>query len=146
MDTEDQKPADAEAEEPADADAEAEEPSDADAEAEDGAEQDMGGTTAPSIGPNTTFTRPEDRPGPSDDASQVDAMGLDKHRQVVGGQYGASFARQATLYGGVVAIVAALIIGFVLLAGKLDQPPETNADEAPWSSATAEQTPPAPIQ
>lgn len=108
--------------------------------------QDISGITAPSIGPNTTIERedPEDRLA-RHEQSDVDAMGRDKRREVVGGSYGPSFAKQATLYGGVLAIVAALVIGFIVLAGKLDASPETFPDEAPWSNAEAPQTPVEPI-
>jgi len=74
-------------------------------------------------------------------------MGLDKRREVVGGSYGASLGKQAALYGGVLAIAAVLVIGFILLAGKLDQPPDTVQDRAPWATETdAGQEPPDPIQ
>ena len=100
-------------------------------------EKDISDTTAPSIGPDTTIEReaPETRLA-RHEQSDVDAMGLDKRRQVIGGSYGPSFARQATLYGGVLAIVAAIMIGFILLAGKLDQPPETNEPRRPGRRPT----------
>lgn len=143
MDTEDQKPADADA----DAEKSAEAPDGADAGDEKSADgewvEDISDTVAPSVGPRSTITH---HAPVEHEQADVDAMGLEKRRQVMGGTYGPTFAKQATLYGGVLAIIAALIIGFVLLAGKLDQPPETSVDEAPWSSADAEQTPPAPLQ
>ena len=114
--------------------------------ADEGSE-DISDTTAPSIGPNTVIEREpvEDRLARHDQSS-VDAMGLDKRREVVGGSYGPSFGRQATLYGITIAVIAVIVIGFVLLAGKLDQAPETNKDVAPWSNPDAPQTPPAPLQ
>ena len=77
--------------------------------------------TAPSVGPNTVIEKedPEERLA-RHEQSDTDAMGLDKRREVVGQSYGPSFARQAALYGIFVAVTAALVIGFVLLAGKLD--------------------------
>lgn len=107
--------------------------------------EDISDTPAPSVGPHTTFEKP---PPPQErlaasKASDVDAMGLDKHRQVTGGSYGPSFARQATMYGIAVAVVVALAIGFKLLADELDQPPETNRDLAPWSGTDR---PPRPLQ
>lgn len=71
---------------------------------------------------------------PQRDENDLDAMGLDKRRGVVGGQYGVSFGKQATLYGGALAITAALVIGFVLLAKELDKSPETYPDRAPWAT------------
>lgn len=107
--------------------------------------EDISDTPAPSVGPHTTFEKP---PPPTERsaatrASDVDAMGLDKRRQVTGGSYGPSFARQATLYGAFVAIVIALAFGFKLLADELDQPPETNPAQAPW---TGNDRPPRPLQ
>ena len=112
----------------------------------DGGSEDISGTTAPSIGPNTTFERedPEERLA-RHEQSDVDAMGLDKRREVVGGSYGASFGKQATLYGGVLVIVAVLVVGFIILVGQLDKPRDPGADEAPWSEQQAEQVPVEPI-
>jgi hypothetical protein len=107
-------------------------------------EKEQNQITAPSVGPNTTFDRedPEERLA-RHEQSEVDAMGLDKRRGVVGQSYGPSFARQAALYGGALAIVAALVIGFILLAGKLDQPPDTVQAKAPW---TGTEKAPKPLQ
>ncbi|MGH2951430.1 MAG: hypothetical protein ACRDKX_05225 [Solirubrobacterales bacterium] len=109
-------------------------------------EMDISDTPAPSVGPHTTFERqsPEERLA-GHEQSSVDAMGLDKRRPVVGGRYSPSFARQATIYGVFLAVVAALAIGFIVLAGKLDEPPDTNPDVAPWSREDAAQVPPAPL-
>ena len=48
--------------------------------------EDLSDTTAPSIGPNTTFEKddPEERLA-RHEQSDVDAMGLDKRREVIGG-------------------------------------------------------------
>jgi hypothetical protein len=72
-------------------------------------------------------------------------MGLDKRRAVKGQRYGASAAKQATVYGVFLAVVVALVIGGKLAADELDKGPEVNADEAPWSQADAEQQPPTDI-
>lgn len=103
--------------------------------------------TAPSIGPNTQIEHkpPEERLD-HDKISDVDAMGLDKRRQVVGHSYSASFGRQALLYGIFLAVVAALVIGGKMLADELDAPPAEYADEAPWSQPDAEQRSPRPLQ
>jgi hypothetical protein len=76
-------------------------------------------------------------------ADDVDAMGLDKRRQVIGGSYRPSFARQATLYAIFVVLVVALAIGFKLVADELDQAPQTNRDLAPW---TGNDRPPRPLE
>jgi hypothetical protein len=103
--------------------------------------------TAPSVGPHTTFDRrpPEERLA-GHEQSDTDAMGKEKRREVVGHSYGPSIARQAALYGIFVAVTAVLVIGFVLLAGKLDQAPESYEDLAPWSQPDAKQTKPEPLE
>ncbi len=73
--------------------------------------------------------------------SPVDAMGLDKHREVRGRSYGPSKARQAAVFGIFFACVAALLIGGKLLADKLDEAPNSNPDKAPWSKSSAPQIP-----
>jgi hypothetical protein len=98
---------------------------------------------APSIGPKTEIHKdpPEERLA-KHEQSDVDAMGLNKRRAVVGARYGASFAKQAAVYGVFLVVLAALVVGGKLAADELDKGPEVNADEAPWSQADAEQTPP----
>src|ERR671923_1541658 len=71
--------------------------------------EDISDTVAPSVGPHSRVVH---HAHPQQEPSQVDAMGLDKRRGVVGGQYGVSFGKQATLYGGALVILAALVIGF----------------------------------
>lgn len=100
-----------------------------------GAERiDVSDTTAPSIGPDTVIEKedPEQRLA-RHDQSDVDAMGLDKRRAVIGGQFGASPARQATIYGIFIAVIAALVIGGLMLVDSIDQPPAENPDAAPWA-------------
>lgn len=103
---------------------------------------DISGTTAPSIGPDTVIVKED--PGARlarHDQSGVDAMGLDKRRAVIGGKFGASFARQATLYGIFLAVTVALVIGALLLVDSIDQPPASNPDAAPWADNEIESTP-----
>lgn len=101
---------------------------------------------APSIGPHTVIEKesPDVRLA-RHEQSDLDAMGLDKRRGVVGKKYGASFAKQATVYGAFLAVVVALAIGGKLAADELDQGPEVDEDKAPWSQAEAEQRPPGDI-
>jgi hypothetical protein len=107
-------------------------------------EVDISDTVAPSVGPHTTFEKDsaEERLA-RHEQSDVDAMGLDKRRSVVGGSYSPSFARQATLYGIFIAVIVALGIGFKLLADKLDEPPKHIAATAPWAQPGAPQKAPA---
>jgi hypothetical protein len=81
-----------------------------------------------------------------EDAPDLDAMGLDKRRSVIGGRYSPSIARQATMYGIFLAVAAALVIGLIVLANELDQPPDRYTDQAPWSQPDAPQRPPEPLQ
>jgi uncharacterized membrane protein len=92
-------------------------------------------------------TQPSARPPAEDDQdNRLDAMGLDKRRQVVGQSYGPSLAKQATLYGAFLAVLVGLVIGGKLLADELDKPPEKNEDVAPWSRPDAPQIPSKPLQ
>ncbi len=103
---------------------------------------------APSIGPHTHLEKfsesPEERLA-KHEQSDVDAMGLDKRRGVTGQRYGASFAKQATVYGVFLLVMVALVVGGKLAADELDQGPDVNPDEAPWSQPDAEQRPPTDI-
>jgi hypothetical protein len=103
--------------------------------------------TAPSVGPHTVIERPppEERLD-FDRISSEDAMGRDKRRTVVGGRYGPTRARVFATFAAFFAVVAALAVGFYLLAKELDQPPKNNPDEAPWSQEGADQQRPRPLQ
>jgi hypothetical protein len=92
---------------------------------------DISDTVAPSVGPHTTFTRTAHVEG--HEASDIDAMGLDKRRSVVGESYAPSFGRQATMYGIFLAVLAAIVIGGKMLADELDQPSAEAQDEAVWT-------------
>jgi hypothetical protein len=110
-----------------------------------GGEEDASDIPAPSIGPNTTIEHipPEERLD-MDKISSVDAMGLDKRRQVGGKRYGASPAKQAAVYGGALAVITALVIGGIILTNELDKPPpEGEVEPAPWAGNDLK--PPAPI-
>jgi hypothetical protein len=103
--------------------------------------------TAPSLGPHTVIHRePAAERLARHEQSDVDAMGKDKRREVVGQTYGPTFARQATLYGVFLAVVAALAFGFIKFAQHADKPPASNPDLAPWSQPDAKQVPPKPLQ
>jgi hypothetical protein len=105
--------------------------------------EDISDTVAPSVGPHSTVVR---RPHPEHDAQDVDAMGQDKRRQVVGHSYGPSFARQATLYLVFVLVAVAIAVGVKLLVDKYDQPPKHFAAEAPWAQPGVRQIPTKPLQ
>ena len=136
----------------ADADAEASADDHSEEDSSAGAEDDpresgvvdISDTPAPSVGPHTTFEKPppEERLA-GHEQSDIDAMGLDKRREVIGGSYGPSIARQATMYGLFLLVVVAIAFGFKLAVDEFDQPPEQYKDEAPWTNS---QRPPDPIQ
>jgi len=99
-------------------------------------ENDASGITAPSIGPNTTIEHiPPGERIDEDKISDVDAMGLDKRRQVGGRRYGASPAKQLAVYGGALAVIAALVFGGIIATNELDKaPPEGSVEPAPWEA------------
>ena len=124
-------------------------PAAADATSGSPAELDEGDApTGPSLGPHTVLEkrRPAEERLAEHDQSGVDAMGKDKRRNVVGVSYGPSRARQASLYGAALAILAVIVIGGKLLADKLDEPPDQIKVEASWAQPDARQIPPKPIQ
>jgi hypothetical protein len=84
--------------------------------------------------------------------SDVDAMGHDKRRQVVGHSYGPSRRSQIMFFVAVGAVAFVLIGGWITLVSIFDQTPDHFPDKAPWSESTgtpeqrAEQaTPPAAV-
>ena len=109
-----------------------------------GGEQDASDTPAPSIGPNTTVNyRPPEERLDLDEISDVDAMGLDKRRTVRGKRYGASPAKQAAVYGGALAVIAALVFGAVVLVNEFDKPPpEGEVEPAEWATGDGAQKEP----
>jgi hypothetical protein len=109
--------------------------------------ENIGGTPAPSVGPNTVIERePPEKRLARHDQSDLDAMGQDKRRQVRGQRYRPSFARQAVLYLAFIAVVVALAIGVKLLIDNFDKPPKHFKAEAPWAQPHAKQIPPKPLQ
>ncbi len=104
--------------------------------------------SAPSLGPNTVIERePVEERLARHEQSEVDAMGKDKRRAVVGEGHGPSTARQLALYGAFLAVVAALVVGGFILVGSLDKSVGKDVpNSAPWSKPGAKQIQPKPIQ
>lgn len=75
-------------------------------------------------------------------ASDVDAMGQDKRRQVIGHTYGPTKRRQVLFFLVVAAVIAVLVGGALAAVAAFDQPPDSYPDEAPWSEADTNQIPP----
>jgi hypothetical protein len=95
------------------------------------------------------------RPGEEADAksertaqapSHIDAMGLDKRRQVRGKTYGPTRLRIFMRFAIFFVVLALLVVGVMIAVDELDKPPETSADEAPWAEPGAPQREPRPIQ
>ncbi|HSJ18192.1 MAG TPA: hypothetical protein VK920_08880 [Solirubrobacterales bacterium] len=78
--------------------------------------------------------------------SDVDAMGLDKRRQVGDGTYGPTRTRIAARFAISIAVVLALAVAAKIAVDELDQPPKSNPAEAPWAQPDAPQREPRPLQ
>jgi hypothetical protein len=86
--------------------------------------------------------KPEDDQGGSED---VDAMGLDRRRPVVGQQYGATVRKQLLVYGVFIAVVAVLVVVFLTVVSNVDNKEIPLEDTAPWTAANASQEAPRDI-
>lgn len=73
--------------------------------------------------------------------SDVDAMGQDKHRQVVGQRVGASRTKQLAYYGAFVAFLVVAYLGLKIAVDDLDKAPAHDKDQAPWSQKNAPDEP-----
>jgi hypothetical protein len=69
--------------------------------------------------------------------SDVDAMGQDKRREVVGHSYGPSFRSQIMFFVAVGAVVVVIVGGWLALVSVFDKPPTHFKDSAPWSKPPA---------
>ena len=85
--------------------------------------------------------RDRDRDGQEGGRSDVDAMGQDKHRTVIGQQYGASRTKQLAYYGTFVAFVIVAYFGLKIAVDHLDKAPAHDKDQAPWAQKHAPDVP-----
>ena len=67
--------------------------------------------------------------------SDVDAMGNDKRRSVIGGQYGASVRKRLIVYGVAVAVIIGLVIVSLTVVSNVDNKDIALKETAPWSNA-----------
>jgi hypothetical protein len=113
-----------------------------------GRSHDESEITGPSLGPNTVIERePVEERLARHEQSEVDAMGKDKRRAVVGQTYGPTKTRQLALYGLFLAVLAVVVVGGIILIGKLDTGVGKQVpNSAPWSKPGVRQTQPPPIQ
>jgi hypothetical protein len=82
-----------------------------------------------------------ERPRGDHQRSDVDAMGQDKHRKVIGQRYGASRGRQLLYYGIFVAFLVVCYIGLSAAVSHFDKKPAHSPAVAPWSKQDAPQGP-----
>jgi hypothetical protein len=112
-----------------------------------GRRHDESEITGPSLGPHTVIERePVEERLARHEQSEVDAMGKDKRRSVVGRRHGPSRTRQFALYGISLAVVVALAVGGIILVGSLDKSVGKVPHTAPWSKPGVKQVPTKPIQ
>jgi hypothetical protein len=69
--------------------------------------------------------------------SDVDAMGQDKRREVVGHSYGPSKRSQIMFFVAVGAVLVVIVGGWLALVAAFDKPPTDFKDSAPWSKTAA---------
>lgn len=85
---------------------------------------------------------PENEERGPEQPSETDAMGRDKRRSVVGGQYGATVRKQLTVYGIFLAVTAAILIAGFTVVKNIDNAEIPLEDTGPWTEATAAQSAP----
>lgn len=73
--------------------------------------------------------------------SDVDAMGQDKRREVVGHSYGPSRRSQLMFFVAVGALALLIVGGSIAAVSAFDQPEDEYPDKAPWSEADGANNP-----
>ena len=105
--------------------------------------EDISDTVAPSVGPRSTVVHHAHE---ETKASDLDAMGQDKRREVVGQSYGPSLARQGSPVSPLRGRHRGDRLRGLLLVDKYDQPPKHFEAQAPWAQPGVKQIPPKPLQ
>jgi hypothetical protein len=84
---------------------------------------------------------------PSEEAKQhepsdVDAMGRDKRRSVVGNTYGPTRRRQAFFFAIAAGVAVLIVLGAIAAINAFDQPEKNYPDKAPWAQSGGADNPP----
>jgi hypothetical protein len=74
--------------------------------------------------------------------SDLDAMGNDKRRPVIGQQYGASARKRLIVYGIAIGVIVLVVVAFMTVISGVDNKDIALKDTAPWSGADAPQEAP----
>jgi hypothetical protein len=74
--------------------------------------------------------------------TDLDAMGNDKRRAVIGQQYGASARKRLLVYGIAVVVIFLVVVAFLTVVKGVDNKDIALKDTAPWSGADAPQEAP----
>jgi hypothetical protein len=88
-------------------------------------------------------SRPE---GEQREGDNLDQMGKDKYRTVIGESHGPSKVRQFAYYAGFILFVAVLYFGAKFAVSELDKAPKNSPDKAPWAQEGAPQRAPQQFQ
>lgn len=93
------------------------------------------GATVTCMAEERSEERTDERDTGADTPSDLDAMGNDKRRAVIGGQYGASKKKQLVLYAAALAVAAVVFIGGGTIVSNKDNAEIPLKDTAPWATA-----------
>lgn len=74
--------------------------------------------------------------------SDLDAMGNDKRRPVIGQQYGASARKRLIVYGIAVTVLVLVVVAFLTVISGVDERKIALKETAPWSASGAPQEAP----
>jgi hypothetical protein len=87
---------------------------------------------------------PDAADGPAD-GNDLDAMGQDKRRPVVGRSYGVPARKRLLFYGIAILAVVLVVIAFLTVIRGVDEREIPLEATAPWAAEDAPQRPPRPI-
>lgn len=79
--------------------------------------------------------------GTAGEPSDLDAMGNDKRRPVIGQQYGATVRKRLLVYGAVVGVILIAVVVFLTVVSGYDNRDQPVEDTAPWAKAADNEPP-----